>query len=85
MRYTDERFRYFGLEIKVWQIEDSPCAPQFDIVSSPNNWSRNIRLATVTKNLSDTQRRQYKYWTLFQDNMIQKDSQLQLPEPKAVA
>ncbi len=77
---TDERFRYFGLEIQVWQIENSARAPQFRIVSSPNNWSRNMQSA-VTKNPSE--RQQYKYWTKFQDYMIQNGSQIKLPEPKA--
>lgn len=39
---TDERFWYFGVEIKVWQIGDSSPAPQFEIVSKPNDWSTKI-------------------------------------------
>lgn len=79
---TDEKFRYFGVEIQVWRIGDSARAPQFHVVSSPNNWSRNMQ-STVGKDLSDTQLQQYKYWTEFQDYMIQKGSQIKLPEPKA--
>lgn len=79
---TDRQFRYFGIEIKVWQIGDSAHAPQFHIISSPNNWSRNTH-STVTKNLSETESQRYKYWTEFQNYMIQQGSQLQLPEPTA--
>ena len=39
---TDDRFSYFGVEIKVWKIGDSKPAPQFEIVSKPNDWSRSI-------------------------------------------
>lgn len=39
---TDERFWYFGVEIKVWQIENSIPAPKFEIVSKPNDWSPSI-------------------------------------------
>ena len=39
---TDDRFSCFGVEIKVWQIENSKPAPQFEIVSKPNDWSRSI-------------------------------------------
>ena len=39
---TDDRFSYFGVEIKVWQIGDSNPAPQFEIVSKPNDWSPSI-------------------------------------------
>ena len=77
---TDSQYRYFGIEIKVWQIRDSALAPQFHIISSPNNWSRNTH-NTVTKNLSEKEAQRYKYWTEFQNYMIKKGSQLQLPEP----
>lgn len=40
---TNEHFRYFGIEIKVWKIEDSVPAPEFNIVSKPNDWIPSIR------------------------------------------
>ena len=39
---TDERFWYFGVEIKVWQIENSDPAPRFEIICKPNDWSPKI-------------------------------------------
>ena len=44
---TDERFSYFGVEIKVWQIGDSNPAPRFEIVSKPNDWSPKISRRTL--------------------------------------
>ena len=32
-RITDERYRFFGIAMKVWQIGDSDRAAQFDVVS----------------------------------------------------
>ena len=40
---TGETVRFFGLEIELWQIGDSPAAPKFNIVSRPDNWSRTTR------------------------------------------
>ena len=37
---TDEQFRFFGLEIELWRIGDSPAAPKFNIVAKPNEWTR---------------------------------------------
>jgi hypothetical protein len=37
---TDERFRFFGLEIEAWRIGDSPPAPKFNVVVKPNDWTR---------------------------------------------
>ena len=39
---TDERFQYFGIEMKVWKIGNSVPAPEFDIVSKPNDWIPSI-------------------------------------------
>ena len=39
-RITDGSFRFFGLEVELWRIGDSPPAPKFNIVSKPNDWSQ---------------------------------------------
>ena len=39
---TDDRFRFFGLEIELWRINNSPPAPKFNIVSKPNDWRRSV-------------------------------------------
>lgn len=44
-RITDESFRFFGLEVELWRIGESPAAPKFNIVSKPNNWSRSVAQA----------------------------------------
>ena len=82
---TDEDFQYFGIEIKVWQIGDSALAPQFEIVSSPNNWRREVSYDTeraVSKDLSQTQRQQEKFWTELRNHTTQTGSQLRFPKPQ---
>ena len=64
---TDERFRFFGLEVELWRIGESPPAPKFNIVSKPNDWSRSIARAAADVELSETRTRQKEYWgALFQ-------------------
>ncbi len=41
-KITDESYRFFGLEVELWQIDDSPMAPKFNVVSTPNDWSRSF-------------------------------------------
>ncbi len=82
---THERFRCFGIEVKVWQIGDSACAPQFDIVSKPNDWSRAVNQETqhaVNKNVSEFKQLQENFWTELNDYMIQKQSSVKLQKPK---
>ncbi len=63
---TDERFRFFGLEVELWRIGESPPAPKFNIVSKPNDWSRSIARAAADVELSETGIRQREYWGALQ-------------------
>lgn len=83
---TDERLKCFGVEVKVWQIGDSARAPQFEIVSSPNDWSREISQEArraETENFSPAQLQRKKFWAQFRDYMIQRGSQLRPRERKS--
>ena len=65
---THEDSRFFGLEIELWQIGESPAAPKFNIVSMPNDWSRSVR-KTDDAGLSELKLLQRKYWTGLQDRL----------------
>lgn len=83
---TDERFKYFGVEIKVWQIGDSARAPQFEIVSSPNDWRRGISQEAQRaeiENFSPARSHRRKFWSQFRDYITQRGSQLQPRERKS--
>ena len=81
---TDNDFRYFGIEIKVWQIGESARAPQFDIVSKPNDWRRTMSRGAQrveSEELSERQVQNIKFWTELREYMNQKGCQLQCPSP----
>ena len=83
---TDEHFQYFGIEIKVWQIGDSARAPQFEIVSKPNDWSRTVSRETQraeSDDFSEARLQRRRFWAQFRDYMIQSNSQLQIRERKS--
>lgn len=64
-RITNESFRFFGLEVELWKIADSPAAPKFNIVAKPNNWSQSVARAARAideTELSDTRLLQREYW-----------------------
>lgn len=67
-RITDDSFRFFGLEVELWRIADSPAAPKFNIVSKPNDWSQSVAQAARAiddAELSETRLLQRDYWTAF--------------------
>lgn len=64
---TDDRFRFFGLKIELWRIEESRVAPKFHIVSEPNEWSRSLKQATNATDKAGRGLLYLDYWTKFQD------------------
>ena len=63
---TQEDARFFGLEIELWRIGDSPAAPKFSIVSMPNDWSRSVAQSARTTDgteLSERSILRREYWT----------------------
>ncbi|WP_394727587.1 DUF4268 domain-containing protein [Altererythrobacter sp. GH1-8] len=67
-RITDTSFRFFGLEVELWKIGESPAAPKFNIVSKPNDWSKAVHKAAQAiddSELSETKLLQRDYWDAF--------------------
>jgi hypothetical protein len=84
-KITDDNFRFFGLEVELWKIGDSPAAPKFNIISKPNNWSKTISQAA--KNISEsieseTKALQYKYWQQLVDFIKESGSKLKPQDPR---
>lgn len=78
---TDEKFNFFGLEIELWQIGESPIAPRFNIVSKPNDWSRTISEIANNPDLTPVKQLQLEYWTKFRDFLHDRDSILKPQKP----
>ena len=83
---TDERFNFFGLEIELWKIADSPIAPKFNIVCKPNDWSKTVHegaRALAAEEVSDTKRLELDYWTAFRKYMQDSQSFIRSQKPLA--
>lgn len=39
---TPEEIGFFGLEVELWRIGNSPVAPKFNVISKPNAWTRQV-------------------------------------------
>lgn len=80
---TDEKINFFGLEIELWRIGDSPIAPKFNIISQPNDWSRAVREgAQGASAISDYKETQLRFWTAFKEFM-EKNTEIKCPKPAA--
>lgn len=57
---------FFALEIELWRIGDSPLAPRFNVVVSPNDWTRSAtsaRKGIEEGELSVPRQMLVDYWT----------------------
>lgn len=62
--HTDREINIFLIKIELWQIGDSDIAPKFNIVSSPNNWTKTVKGSqSPTKEITDLKLSQLEYWT----------------------
>ena len=59
---TPDDYRFFGVEIELLRIGASPIAPRFNIVSTPNAWSRSVAIVTGNKATSETKLKLLEYW-----------------------
>ena len=80
---TDESFAFFGLEIELWAIGDSPAAPKFNVVSKPNDWTKQVARGkhAVVSELTPTKSLQVEYWSAFRDYLKQAGSRLKATKP----
>jgi hypothetical protein len=78
---TEEGINFFGLEIELYRIGDSPIAPKFNIVCKPNEWSRTVRTSAANRELTDTQKFQFEYWTAFKKYMDENRSIIRCQSP----
>lgn len=81
---TDDRFNFFGLEVELWKISESPVAPKFNVVSKPNDWSKQISKAAHDVDgggLSETKLLQQEYWTTLRQVLLDRGSVLKPQKP----
>lgn len=81
---TDERFNFFGLEIEVWRIDDSPVAPKFNIVSKPNGWTKTVAETArsfASGNVTETRQLQMEYWGKLGELVTEKSKLLRARTP----
>ncbi len=76
---TEERFRFFGLEVELWRIGNSPAAPKFNIVAQPNEWTRSVK---QTRNGSGANLEHRRFWEQLHSHLKQSGSLVTLEEPK---
>jgi len=80
---TTDDISFFGLEVELWKIGDSPIAPKFNLVSKPNEWTRSAGSgARASKEMSPTKKLQLEYWTAFRGLVSAKAKRVKATKPQ---
>ncbi len=79
--HTSREIQFFGLEIELWRIGDSPYAPKFNVVAKPN---RLTKPRSSTGGLSETRQAQLDFWRDFSDHASQNAKRITptMPRPQ---
>lgn len=72
---TSEEIRFFGIEVELWRIGNSPSAPRFNIVSRPNEWTRSA--------YSHRELLQLEYWGALKELMQLRQGNVNPSDPRA--
>lgn len=78
-RITDKDFNFFGIEIELIKIGDSPAAPMFNVIAKPNDWSKDVRSSSTSKSSegwTNVETVRYECWTNFCEYMQNNPSKL---------
>lgn len=81
---TDEQVLFFALEVELWRIGDSQMAPKFNIVCSPNQWTRTVseaRKVIEQGTPSESKQRYIEFWTFFADRLNNSQRRIRAPRP----
>ncbi|TYB32384.1 MAG: DUF4268 domain-containing protein [Flexistipes sinusarabici] len=76
--HSDNQLNIFAIEIELWQIENSPYAPNFKIVSKPNDWAKAVKQSTIKSELTDRKLMQLEFWTQFKEYALNQNTNLRL-------
>ena len=78
---TAEGVSFFGLEIELWRIGDSPMAPKFNVVSHPNDWTKTVSRISPNKELTSTNRLNLEYWTALLELLEERNGVIKPVKP----
>jgi hypothetical protein len=80
-RVTDEKLRFFGIEIEAYQIGDSVPAPLFQMVSKPNDWTKSVQSEKAHTELTPTKELNLEYWTEMRKYFEDSGTRLKTQKP----
>lgn len=82
--HTSDEVAIYGIQVELWQIDNSNVALRFNVISKPNQAVRQAARSIATGEISDKRKLQYEFWNKFKDKLAKtrKIPSLQTPRPQ---
>lgn len=82
--HTTDDISFYGVQIELWQIDESKPALRFNVVNRPNEAVRQAAKTKASEDLSKSKKFQLEFWTKFRDKLAstKKIPSLQTPRPQ---
>lgn len=82
--HTLDEISFYGVQVELWQIENSKVALRFNIICKPNQAVRQAARAKVVDDLSDSKKFQFEFWTKFSEKLTatRQIPSVQTPRPQ---
>jgi hypothetical protein len=82
--HTSDEISFYGVQVELWQIDNSNAALKFNIISKPNQAVRQAARSKATDDLSESRKFQFEFWNKFKEKLsaTKKIPSLQTPRPQ---
>ena len=80
---TTDDLSFFGVQVELWRIGDSPLAPKFEVMVKPDDWAKAGReQARAAASASPTKQLQLKFWIALIERLTKKAPQIRPQKPR---
>lgn len=80
---TTDDLSFFGVQVELWRIGDSPFAPKFEVIVKPDNWVKIGReQARAATSASPTKQLQLKFWSALVQHLAKNAPQIRPQKPR---
>lgn len=82
--HTNDEISFYGVQLELWQIDESKAALRFNVISKPNQAVRQAARSKANEDLSDKRKFQFDFWNKFKEKLAKtkKIPSLQTPRPQ---
>ena len=80
---TTDDLSFFGVQVELWRIGNSPLAPKFEVVVKPDDWAKTGReQARAAASASPTKQLQLKFWAALIERLAKNAPQIRPQKPR---